>query len=153
MCQSLSFPHLEVMVRNLGAQKQIFDFVRRRWLKYTPEEWVRQNVVHYLVKYKNVPASLLAIEMPIKLNQMERRCDIVVFNNKGKPAMVVECKAPDVKLAQKTIDQAGRYNITLKAPYLMVTNGLNHYAFSIDFDNECTTALKSIPDYDSLLRH
>ncbi|HKK59002.1 MAG TPA: type I restriction enzyme HsdR N-terminal domain-containing protein [Salinivirga sp.] len=153
MYEKLNLPKADIQIRQNAKVSEIFDVVRKLWLPYTPEEWVRQNILHFLINYQDVPPSLIAVEMPIKVNRMERRCDIVVYSRSGKPAMIVECKAPGVKVTQKTVDQAGRYNLTLKAPYLMVSNGLKHYAFSIDFENESTTALKSIPDYSSLLRH
>lgn len=153
MFDQLNFPEAKIPVRQHGGGFELLDITRRVWLGYTPEEWVRQHVIHFLIDHQNVPVSLIAVEMPIKVNNLERRCDIVVFNNRGKPAMVVECKASGVRLSQGTIDQAGRYNTTLKAPYLMVTNGIKHFAFEIDFENQTTEPLKQIPDYELLLRH
>lgn len=153
MFETLNLPTSNIKVRNLGDQVQIFDFIRQQWLNYTPEEWVRQSFVHFLVNYQGFPASLIALEMPIKVNKMNRRCDIVAYTKTGKPKMIVECKAPQVKISQTTMEQASQYNTTLQVPYLLVTNGIDHYAFLIDFEQGTTEQLLEIPTYDLLLMH
>jgi hypothetical protein len=153
MFEALNLPKSDIKVRNLGDQVQIFDFIRKQWLNYTPEEWVRQSFVHFLVNYQGFPSSLIVIEMPIKVNKMNRRCDIVTYTNSGKPKMIVECKAPNITISQNTLEQASQYNTTLQVPYLLVTNGNEHYAFLIDFENGATKQLLEIPTYDLLLRH
>lgn len=153
MFESLNLPEADIKVRTLNDEVQIFDVIRQLWLKYTPEEWVRQSIVHYLVHNQKFPASLISIEMPIKVNNMQRRCDIVAYINTGKPKMIVECKAPRIKISQKTLEQASQYNLTLKVPFLMVTNGFQHYVFKIDFEKGTTTQLNEIPYYELLSMH
>ncbi|PLX24944.1 MAG: restriction endonuclease subunit R [Salinivirgaceae bacterium] len=153
MFETLNLPETDIKVRNQEHEVQVFDIVRQQWLNYTPEEWVRQSIVHFLIKYQKVPSSLIAIEMPIKVNKLNRRCDIVVYSNNGKPKLIVECKASTVKISQTALEQVSQYNIALKVPFLMVTNGLQHFAFKIDFANGTTTQLNEIPDYDFLLKH
>jgi len=151
--QQLNFPYYEIKTRTEQERTELFDIVRNTWVLLTPEEWVRQHVLHFLIYENKIPKSLIAVEMPIKMNKMNRRCDIVVYTNSGKPKMIVECKAPNIKLTQNTVDQAGRYNLTLKTPFLLITNGLQHFAFQIDFENKKTEVLNTIPDYNYLLMH
>ncbi len=149
----LNFPEYDIAVRQNGSFEEVFDIARRRWCINTPEEWVRQHTIHYLINEKNIPVSLVAVEMPVKINSMDRRCDIVVYSNTGKPKMIVECKAPAVKISQSVVNQAGEYNSSLKAPFLMVTNGLKHFVFQIDFEKHSTNSLNQIPDYNYLSMH
>lgn len=153
MEEHLNFPEYDIRKRIIESRSEVFDNVRNVWILLTPEEWVRQNIIHYLINENKIPKSLIAVEMPIKMNSMQRRCDIVVYTKSGKPKMIVECKAPSVKINQQTVDQASRYNLTLKVPFLLVTNGLQHYSFFIDFENKTTEVLKTIPDYPYLLKH
>lgn len=143
----VQFPEYDIRTRKQNDVVQIFDVARRSWVKCTPEEWVRQHVVHYLIQEKKVPVSLISVEMPIKLNKMNRRCDIVVFSRQAKPIMVVECKAPEVPINQAVVDQAARYNLTVKAPFLFVSNGNHNYVFYIDFESGQTKVLGEIPVY------
>ncbi len=153
MNTQLNFPEYNLSLKQNGVEQEVFDIVRHKWILNTPEEWVRQNAIHYLINEKQIPASLIAVEMPIKINSMDRRCDIVIYSNKGKPKLIVECKAPAVKISQAVVNQAGEYNSTLKAPFLMVTNGLKHFVFQINFEKQSTNALNQIPDYDYLSMH
>ncbi len=114
-----------------------------------PEEWVRQHCVHYLIHEKKYPISLINVEKELKVNNLKKRYDIVVFNPDGSIHLIVECKAPKVTITQSTFDQIARYNLTLNATYLMVTNGLNHYYCSVDLEKEQYHFLKEIPDYKS----
>ncbi len=113
----------------------------------TPEEWVRQNFVQFLIEEKKYPISLIALEKQLTINNRKKRTDILVFNTDGKPDIVVECKAPAIKITQATFDQIARYNLTLKANYLIVTNGLEHFYCKMDFENETYIFLKTIPEY------
>lgn len=113
----------------------------------TPEEWVRQHVVQYLLIEKQYPKSLINIEKVLKVNGLTKRYDIVVFNTDGSIFLLVECKAPEVKISQLTFDQIARYNMTMKAQYLMVTNGQNHYFCQMDFENEQYVFLSELPAY------
>ena len=114
-----------------------------------PEEWVRQHCVHYLMNEKNYPISLINVEKELKINDLKKRYDIVVFNPDGSIHLIVECKAPKITIDQTTFDQIARYNLALNATYLMVTNGLNHYYCMMDFDAEKYQFLRDIPEYES----
>ena len=107
-------------------EDEVLDIVRKRYVALTPEEWVRQHVVHALHYALGYPLELLQVEGAITLNGMTRRCDIVVYNKEVHPLMIVECKQPEVPLSQKVLDQASRYNLVLQVPYLYLTNGLQH---------------------------
>jgi hypothetical protein len=124
--QPLNFPTYSFQLREGGGSRQIYDVFRRKWLVLTPEEWVRQHAAMYLID-SGYPRGLMALEKSLVLNGMQRRADIIVYDRAGAPFLLVECKSTDVKISQKTIDQAARYNLTLKVPYLFITNGLNHY--------------------------
>jgi hypothetical protein len=125
-----------------GADKpEIFDPVRKKWVAMTPEEKVRQIFILYLLNIKGFPLSHLSVEHAVTVNGMTQRYDLVAFDNNLKPYMVVECKAPHVKLTQKVVEQAGRYNSILRAPLLCVTNGLEHKVFHIDFTNGVITSV------------
>jgi type I site-specific restriction endonuclease len=124
MMQRLNFPIYEFSVRQQDEQTQIFDPVRKRFVALTPEEWVRQHVIRYLLDQKGFPSGLLSVEGTIKLYHTKKRYDIAAFDQKGKPLLVVECKSPDTKLNPVVIDQVTRYNLTLQAPYLFITNGI-----------------------------
>jgi len=116
----------------------------------TSEEWVRQNCLQFLHNHKNFPISLLSVEKSFKLNNMVLRYDIVAYSKKAEPVLLVECKAPDVKITQQTFDQIAVYNLELKVPYLLVTNGIDIFCCSIDFDNSKFLFLKEIPDFQAI---
>ena len=128
----------------------IFDDCRRRWVKLTPEEWVRQNFVRYLIQEKHFPASLIAIERSLRFNRQDFRSDAVVFSNTGMPLLILECKAQEVQITQKVFDQIIRYNFEFQVDYLIVTNGISHYCCKIDKRNTTYEFLKEIPEYESL---
>ena len=113
-----------------------------------PEEWVRQHCVHYLIDHKGYPKSLINVEKELTLNGLRKRYDIVVYNPDGSIYLIVECKAPNIKISQDTFDQIARYNLALNARYLMVTNGINHYYCEMDLENERYVFLHDIPAYD-----
>jgi len=120
----------------------IFDEFRKKWVVLTPEEWVRQNFVKYLINEKSYPAGLIGIEVAFKMNSLSRRADILVFNRLGNPILIVECKAPEVKIDNRVFDQIVEYNFRFRLNYLVVTNGLKHYA--------CTLGGKEVPEYEFL---
>lgn len=120
--------------RITGNNKEFFDPVRKKWVPATPEEEVRQQFIQFLLTVKNIPASHLSVEREITVNGLSRRYDLVVFDEEGKPWMVVECKAPHVKLTQEVMEQAGRYNKTLQAPLIGITNGKDNKFFRVDFE-------------------
>jgi hypothetical protein len=129
----------------------IMDPVRKRYVKLTPEEWVRQNFVQYLINEGKYPAGLLGIEVTFKLNKLKRRVDILVHNRAGEPVMIVECKSPDVNIDDKVFDQIVCYNMEFRVPYIVVTNGLNHYACRIDHIQNKYEYLMVIPLYEDLI--
>ena len=145
--QQLNFPSYSFRLKASKNKTLIFDIVRKKYVVLTPEEWVRQHVMHYLIKHKKYPVSLLAVEKQLEINSLVKRTDIVVFNPQGNPKIIIECKAPKITISQDTFDQIARYNLQLKANYLMVTNGLDHFYCLMDFENERYVFLKDIPPY------
>ncbi|NHM02855.1 type I restriction enzyme HsdR N-terminal domain-containing protein [Flavobacterium difficile] len=145
--QKLNFPSYSFRFKNSENKVAIFDEIRKKFVVLTPEEWVRQHTVFYLMEACNFPKSLLNVEKQVKINGMNKRYDIVVFNSDGSIFLIVECKQPNVPISQNTFDQIARYNFILKAEYLMVTNGLNHYFCQMDFEKEQYTFLKELPKY------
>ena len=127
----LALPAFDYKVKRQSGALMIFDIIRKKFVVLTPEEWVRQHVIHYLVESKNYPVALIAVEREIDLYGLRRRFDVVAFDREGKPWLIIECKAPSVQLDQKVFDQAFRYNITLPAPYVAITNGIKHYCGNI----------------------
>ncbi len=147
--QQLNFPAYSFRFKNNENKVAIFDEIRKKFIILTPEEWVRQHVVQYLLAEKKFPKSLLNVEKLLKINDLKKRYDVVIFNSDGTIFLLVECKAPEVKISQATFDQIARYNMTMKAKYLMVTNGLNHYFCQMDFENEKYVFLKELPLFDN----
>lgn len=128
----------------------IFDEIRKKHLVLTPEEWVRQHFIKFLVNEKQFPASLMQIEGGLNLNQTKKRSDVLIYNAAGEKLMVIECKAPSVKISQATFDQAARYNSVYKANWLAITNGLNHYYAQIDHETKKFTFVNELPNYTLL---
>ena len=145
--QKLNFPTYTFRFKNSENKRLIFDQIRKRFVVFQPEEWVRQNCIQYLNQEKKYPISLINVEKELKLNNLKKRYDIVVFNSDGTIHLIVECKSPKININQSTFDQIARYNMTLKASYLMVTNGINHYYCQMDFEEERYQFLKDIPEY------
>lgn len=148
--QQLNFPAYNFRFKNSENKVAIFDEIRKKFIILTPEEWVRQHVVRFLLDEKKYPKSLMNVEKLLKINGLTKRYDIVVFNPDGSIFILVECKAPEIKITQNTFDQIARYNMTMKAEFLMVTNGHNHYFCQMDFVNEKYTFLRDLPDYKYL---
>jgi hypothetical protein len=147
--QDLNFPKFTFRFKNSENKVSIFDEIRKKFIILQPEEWVRQHTVRFLMEHKNYPKSLINVEKELKLNGLSKRYDVVVFNPDGSLHLIVECKAPKIKINQSTFDQIARYNLELNATYLMVTNGINHYYCQMDFENEKYVFLKDIPKYES----
>lgn len=145
--QKLNFPTCAFKLKSSENKTLIFDIVRKKYVIVTPEEWVRQHVVHFLLKEKNYPISLIAVEKQLKINKRVKRTDIIVYNKQGTPEILIECKAPSVKITQTTFDQIARYNLSANSNFLMVTNGLAHYFCQIDTDKETYIFLEDIPSY------
>lgn len=134
---SLKYPRFDTKLKKEGDQTFIFDFIRKKWLVLTPEEWVRQHLLNYLVVEKKIPASSIAIEKLLILNDLKKRYDIVVYTLDLKPWLIVECKAPYIELDALVVEQALRYNLTVKASLLMITNGVSDLVFNTS--NEIVT--------------
>lgn len=145
--QKLNFPTYSFRLKNSENKVSIFDCIRKKFMILQPEEWVRQHCVHYLINEKNYPLSHINVEKELKINGLKKRYDIVIFNSGGSIHLIVECKAPKIKINQTTFDQVARYNLALNATYLMVTNGLDHYYCQMDFDAKKYLFLKDIPKY------
>jgi hypothetical protein len=149
--KELNLPQYSFKISGKEGAEMILDPIRRRYVKLTPEEWVRQNFVQYLITEGKYPAGLLGIEVFFRLNKLKRRIDILVHNRNGQPVLIVECKAPDVKIDEAVFEQIATYNFKLKLPYLVVTNGLHHYACKFDHENMKFEYLLVIPLYDDIL--
>ncbi|RTY69600.1 type I restriction enzyme HsdR N-terminal domain-containing protein [Flavobacterium sp. GSP27] len=147
--QQLNFSSYTFRFKNSENKVSIFDAIRKKFIILTPEEWVRQHVVQFLLEEKKYPKSLINVEKVLKVNGLRKRYDVVVFNPDGSIFILIECKAPEVKITQATFDQIARYNMTLKSEFLMVTNGLNHYFCQMDFENERYAFLENLPNYNS----
>ena len=127
--------------------KDIYDRLRKRYVALTPEEWVRQHFVNYLIGYLGYPESFMANEVGLTLNGTRRRCDTVVYDNTLRPRVIVEYKAPSVALTERVFDQIVRYNMVLKVEYLIVSNGIRHYCCRIDYSAGTYSFLREIPEY------
>ena len=147
--QKLNFPVYSFRFKNSENKVAIFDEIRKKFILLTPEEWVRQHVVQFLLQDKKYPKSYINVEKVIKINNLSKRYDGVVFQPNGEIFLLIECKAHEVSITQNTFDQIARYNLVLKAKYLMVTNGLNHYFCQMDFENEKYVFLKELPEYSN----
>jgi len=145
----LKFPEYKFQLQKTGHRTMIFDIIRKKFVTLTPEEWVRQHVIHYLVGEKKVPASLIGVESAIKLFNTKKRFDIAVFDRNGKPLLVVECKAPSVALTQDVLDQVVRYNMALKVNFLMLTNGLTNLFCKSDQESGNIRIIEDLPDYSN----
>ena len=148
--QKLNFPFYSFRFKNSENKVAIFDEIRKKFIVLTPEEWVRQHVVQYLLEEKKYPKSLINVEKVLMVNGLRKRYDVVVFNPDGTILILIECKAPEVKIDQSTFDQIARYNMTMKSEFLMITNGLKHYFCLMDFENEKYEFLKELPNYKVL---
>ena len=143
----LNLPNSELKIKLVEETTQVFDEVRKKYFKLTPEEWVRQNFIHYLNKEKKYPFGLMGVEKMVKYNSLKTRADIVIWNRDGMPSVIVECKAPNVKITQDAFNQIAKYNYKLRVKYLVVTNGLQHFCCEMDYKNNKITFLEEIPEY------
>jgi hypothetical protein len=149
--QKLNFPAYRFRLKNSENKTAIFDEIRKKFVILTPEEWVRQHTVQWLLQEKKYPISHLNVEKSLKVNGLVKRYDALVFKPDGSIFLLVECKAPEVKITQDVFDQIARYNLTLDAEYLMVTNGLNHYFCQMDFQNQRYQFLADLPTQNQRL--
>lgn len=147
MLENLNFPAYSFRLKSSENKTLIFDVLRKKFIQLTPEEWVRQHCVRFLIEEKNFPKTLLNVEKQIKVNKTVKRYDLIAFKPNGNIQLIVECKAPSVKITQETFDQIARYNLTLQADFLMVTNGKEHYFCQMDYQKERYNFLSDIPKY------
>lgn len=147
---SLNLPSAPLKIAGAGSKKQVFDILRKKYVALTPEEWVRQHFVHYLIHHLGYPSGLLANEVGINLNGCSRRCDTVLYDSSLSPRMIVEYKASDIPLTREVFNQILRYNIVLRVDYLIVSNGINHYCCRVDYNTGSCTFLTSVPRYSEL---
>ena len=147
---ALNLPTFDTKITETDGKRQIFDTLRRCYVALTPEEWVRQHFVHYLLDYKGYPTALMGNEIAITLNGMNRRCDTVVYDKALKPRVIIEYKAPTVKITKEVFAQISRYNLILKVDYLIVSNGLQHYCCKMDYEKNTFTFLQEIPQYNKI---
>ncbi|MEO0059643.1 MAG: hypothetical protein RLZZ312_1290 [Bacteroidota bacterium] len=145
--QKLNLPEYSFRLKNSENKLAIFDEIRKKFVLLTPEEWVRQHVVQFLIIEKKYPKSLINVEKTLEINGLKKRYDIVVFHSNGQINILVECKSADIQISQETFDQIARYNMTLKANFLMITNGLQHYFCQMNLDENKYHFLENIPNY------
>lgn len=142
----INFPNEQPRIRDNNGIKEIFDSIRKKWLVLTPEEWVRQNIICFLLMKKNVPSSLVSVEKEIKLGELKKRYDIVVYNRQTLPWMIIECKEMSVRLSENTMQQILRYHISIPAKYLIITNGSHCYGF--EKRNGQLTEMNDFPEFN-----
>lgn len=146
----LNLPPYQIRVKETGGRKQIFDILRRKYVALTPEEWVRQHFIHYLIKHKNYPASLLANEVSLQIGEKRMRADSVLYDNQLHPRIIIEYKAPNITLTQKVFDQITVYNLLLHVDYLIVSNGMTTYICKMDYEKQTYKFLETIPNYENI---
>ncbi|KAA6341012.1 hypothetical protein EZS27_011142 [termite gut metagenome] len=146
----LNLPTFEVKTKEQNGKSVIFDIVRKRYVALTPEEWVRQHFVHFLIAHKGYPWGLMANEVVLELNGTRKRCDTLLYKSDLSIRMIIEYKAPHIEITQSVFDQITRYNLKLKVDYLVASNGMQHYCCRMNYENQCYAFLEDIPDYCSL---
>ena len=147
----LNLPQFDKKITKKDNKAFILDVIRRQYVALTPEEWVRQHFIHFLIGHKNYPQSLMANEVQLKLNGMSRRCDTVIYDRTLRPRVIIEYKAPTVNITQKVFEQICRYNIVLQVDYLIVSNGITHYCCKVDYNTRSYSFLKEIPIYTEII--
>jgi len=149
--QKLNLPEYSFKIKTTEGKSYLFDSLRKKYVRLTPEEWVRQNFVQFLIVEKKYSVSLIIIEAGVKVNKNSQRADLVVYDRSGNPALVAEFKAPEVKISQQTFDQIVRYNMKLRVKYLIVSNGLEHFCCQINYLDNSYVYMAEIPDFSALL--
>lgn len=148
--QALNLPKTELKMVRKDGKSMIFDILRRRFVVLTPEEWVRQHFVHFLLEHKGYPAACIGNEISLSLNGTQKRCDSVVYDTDAAPLMIIEYKRPHVSVTQKVFEQISRYNIEMRVRWLVVSNGLQHYCCHIDYETGTYRYLPDIPDWSTI---
>lgn len=146
----LNLPSFDLKLQGTREHPRIFDILRRRYIALTPEEWVRQSFIHYLINHLGYPPTLLANEVRLKVGQKQLRADSVLYNQSLQPRMIIEYKAPNIEITQKVFDQISAYNLLLHADYLVVSNGMNHYCCKMDYDGKKYLFIDHIPKYEEI---
>lgn len=148
--EKLNLPAYEYRIAEKNNQVEIFCLIRKRFVLLTPEEWVRQHFINFLVSQHKYPKSMIQVEKEILYNRLRKRFDIVVYNPMGKALMLIECKASSVKLSENTFQQAAVYNLNLQSEFLVITNGMQHYCCRIDHKLKKYDFIQSLPEYPSI---
>ncbi len=151
--EALNLPAYDARLKEKDGRQQIFDVLRRRYVALTPEEWVRQHFVHYLIEQKGYPKGLLCNEVELKIGEKKLRCDSLLYDQRMQPKMIIEYKAPQIALTQRVFDQISVYNMLLHVDYLIVSNGLQHFCCQMDYEQQQYRFLKEIPDYQSIVNN
>ena len=147
----LNLPKYGIKIKNDKGHQSIFDVLRRKYVALTPEEWVRQHFVHFLIEHKGYPKALMANEIQLAIGNKKLRCDSVLYDRMLKPRMIIEYKAPTVSITQKVFDQITIYNMLLHVDYLVVSNGIKHYCCRMDYANQKYLFMEDIPDYQEII--
>ena len=148
--QPLNLPPYAAKVTCRDGKRMIFDKLRRKYVSLTPEEWVRQHFVHWLVEHKGYPKGLLGNEIELRVGEKKLRCDSILYNQFTEPRMIIEYKAPTVALTQKVFDQISAYNLLLHVDYLLISNGVQHFCCRMDYEHHSYIFLPDIPDYEKI---
>ena len=146
----LNLPQYEIKIGEKDGRRTIFDFLRRKYVALTPEEWVRQHFTHYLVEHLGYPKGLLGNEIELRIGEKRLRCDSILYNKVAQPQMIIEYKAPTIQILQRTFDQISAYNLLLRVDYLIVSNGLQHYCCQMDYEHQKYVFLRGIPEYGAI---
>ncbi len=150
MIVPLNLPKADLKLKRKNDQVFVWCIIRKKELVCTPEEWVRQHLIHFLIHFKNVPVGLIASEYALNYNGLLKRADIVVFSKNGEPLVIIECKSTDVAISSKTLDQIAQYNSQLNVRYLMLSNGIDHYVGLLKRETNELTFLNDLPCYENL---
>ena len=147
MNKHLNFPSFEFRIERISGKLMIFDVLRKKMVVLTPEEWVRQHVLRYMIEIRKYPRAMIKVESGLRYNTMLKRSDILVYDQEGNPFLVIECKAPDSKLDDKVLHQVAAYSRSLAVRYIGISNGLKHYFWSVDQEGRETLPLNDFPEY------
>ena len=147
----LNLPEYNFRIKKLDEKILIFDSQRKRYVSLTPEEWVRQHFIRFLIEEKGYPAAYLAVEKQLSLNGMKKRCDAILYNEHALPILIIELKAPSVPITQTTFDQVAVYNAKLKVDFFMISNGIEHYCCKVDTINSQYKFFPELPEYSKLI--
>jgi hypothetical protein len=151
--QKLNLPSFQFKLKSSENKQLIFDIIRKKYVVLTPEEWVRQNLIHFLIKEKNYPISLISCEKQLLVNKLKKRFDLLIYGPNGTPILIIECKSPKIKISQDTFDQIARYNMELKSEFLVVSNGIMHYSCKVNTEDKSYIFLEEIPKYEDIYRN